>query len=95
MRYVFVIVLLVMTVGAVQAQNSLLPGGEYPAENCRSPLRPLGGDSAREWAAYREDMLRYRACVDAYVRVARDDMRRIQERIDKAVRDYNREATNF
>lgn len=95
MRYVFVILLLVVAVGAAHAQNSLLSGGEYPAENCRSPLRPLGGDSAREWASYREDMLRYRACVDAYVRVARDDMRRIQERIDKAVRDYNREATNF
>lgn len=75
------------------AEGSLLPAGDYPEADCRSPLRPLAGDRHSEWMHYRNEMLRYRACVEAYVRTAREDMQRIQRQIDRAVRDYNREAT--
>ncbi|AAS96329.1 hypothetical protein [Nitratidesulfovibrio vulgaris] len=74
------------------AEGSLLPSGEYPEADCRSPLRPLAGDRHSEWMHYRNEMLRYRACVEAYVRTAREDMQRIQRQVDRAVRDYNREA---
>ena len=39
-------------------------------------------------------MLAYRQCVEAYLATAREDMERIRERMDKAVRDYNRESGN-
>ncbi|MEI3479459.1 MAG: hypothetical protein V8Q84_10600 [Bilophila sp.] len=39
-------------------------------------------------------MLAYRQCVEAYLATAREDMKRIRERMDKAVRDYNRESGN-
>ena len=71
-----------------------LPGGDYPEPECRSPLRPLPGDGPREWRLYRADMLAYRQCVEAYLATAREDMERIRERMDKAVRDYNRESGN-
>lgn len=73
--------------------GSLLPGGVYPEAQCRSPLRPLGGDGPREWTYYRQDMLRYRACIENYAQIAREDIKRIQAQLDKAVREYNREAS--
>lgn len=76
-----------------QAQGSQLPGGDYPDAQCTSPLRPFAGDKAWEWELYRQKMGAYRACVDAYVRRARADIEIIQGKIDRAVREYNREVT--
>lgn len=76
-----------------QAQGSQLPGGDYPDAQCTSPLRPFAGDKAWEWDLYRQKMGAYRACVDAYVRRARADIEVIQGKIDRAVREYNREVT--
>lgn len=79
--------------GNACAGSGLLPGGTYPEAQCRSPLRPLAGDKQWEWMHYRDEMARYRACVEEYVRAAREDIRIIQEQMDRAIRDYNREAT--
>ncbi|MGJ3522050.1 hypothetical protein ACR4XJ_03350 [Nitratidesulfovibrio sp. D1] len=68
-------------------------GGDYPDAQCTSPMRPFAGDKAWEWDLYRQKMGAYRACVDAYVRRARADIEIIQGKIDKAVREYNREVT--
>lgn len=76
-----------------RAQTSQLPGGDYPDAQCTSPLRPFAGDKAWEWDLYRQKMGAYRACVDAYVRRARADIEVIQGKIDRAVREYNREVT--
>ena len=76
-----------------QAQGSQLPGGDYPDAQCASPLRPFAGDKAWEWELYRQKMGAYRACMDAYVRRARADIEIIQGKIDRAVREYNREVT--
>lgn len=75
------------------ADTTQLPGSEYPDAKCTSPLRPFAGDKAWEWDMYRQKMGAYRACVDAYVRRARADIEMIQGKIDKAVREYNREVT--
>lgn len=79
---------------SARAEASLLPGGEYPEPRCTSPLRPFANDKAWEWELYRQKMAAYRACVDAYVRSARGDIQTIQQKIDKAVREYNREVTS-
>lgn len=92
MRLFALLLLLLFPAGAGAA--SFLPGGNYPEPECRSPLRPLPGDGPREWRLYRADMLVYRQCVEAYLATAREDMERIRERMDKAVRDYNRESGN-
>jgi hypothetical protein len=78
---------------SARAEATLLPGGEYPDAQCTSPMRPFAGDKAWEWDLYRQKMGAYRACVDAYVRRARADIEHIQGKIDKAVREYNREVT--
>ncbi|MBG3878012.1 hypothetical protein FVW20_13590 [Desulfovibrio oxamicus] len=78
---------------SARAQATLLPGGEYPDAQCTSPMRPFAGDKAWEWDMYRQKMGAYRACVDTYVRRARADIEHIQGKIDKAVREYNREVT--
>lgn len=86
--------LLVLLFHAGAGAASFLPGGTYPEPECRSPLRPLPGDGPMEWRMYRADMLSYRQCVEAYLATAREDMERIRERMEKAVRDYNRESGN-
>lgn len=78
---------------SARAETTQLPGGEYPDAQCTSPMRPFAGDKAWEWDMYRQKMGAYRACVDAYVRRARADIAHIQGKIDKAVREYNREVT--
>ncbi|MBZ2171776.1 hypothetical protein EKK70_00285 [Desulfovibrio sp. DS-1] len=78
---------------SARAETTQLPGGEYPDAQCTSPMRPFAGDKAWEWDMYRQKMGAYRACVDAYVRRARADIEHIQGKIDKAVREYNREVT--
>ncbi|WP_353116572.1 hypothetical protein [Nitratidesulfovibrio sp.] len=78
---------------SARAEATQLPGGEYPDAQCTSPMRPFAGDKAWEWDMYRQKMGAYRACVDAYVRRARADIEHIQGKIDKAVREYNREVT--
>uniref|UniRef100_B8DJM0 Uncharacterized protein n=1 Tax=Nitratidesulfovibrio vulgaris (strain DSM 19637 / Miyazaki F) TaxID=883 RepID=B8DJM0_NITV9 len=78
---------------SARADTTQLPGGEYPDAQCTSPMRPFAGDKAWEWDMYRQKMGAYRACVDAYVRRARADIEHIQGKIDKAVREYNREVT--
>ena len=75
--------------------ESLLPGGDYPAPDCRSPLRPLPGDSPMDWRMYRSDMEAYRQCVEAYLATARQDAERIRKRMEKAVREYNEESGNL
>lgn len=92
MRLFALLLVLLLPAGAGAA--SFLPGGGYPAPECRSPLRPLPGDGPREWRMYRADMLSYRQCVEAYLSTAREDMERIRERMEKAVREYNRESGN-
>lgn len=92
MRLFALLLLLLFPAGAGAA--SFLPGGTYPEPECRSPLRPLPGDGPMEWRMYRTDMLSYRQCVEAYLATAREDMERIRERMEKAVRDYNRESGN-
>ena len=82
-----------MVPASARAEATLLPGGEYPDAQCTSPMRPFAGDKAWEWDLYRQKMGAYRACVDAYVRRARADIEHIQGKIDKAVREYNREVT--
>ncbi len=99
---ILLVVLLCLAIGAAAvsslpapalADTTQLPGGEYPDAKCTSPLRPFAGDKAWEWDMYRQKMGAYRACVDAYVRRARADIEMIQGKIDKAVREYNREVT--
>ncbi len=73
---------------------SLLPGGAYPPPDCTSPLSPLPGDSPREWFTYRNSMARYRQCVERYLDTARQDVARIQQQMEKAVREYNDASGN-
>ena len=63
--------------------------------DCRSPLRPLPGDSPMDWRMYRSDMEAYRQCVEAYLATARQDAERIRKRMEKAVREYNEESGNL
>ena len=60
MRTLLMLPLLLLPFTAQAA--SLLPGGDYPAPDCRSPLRPLPGDSPMDWRMYRSDMEAYRHC---------------------------------
>lgn len=68
MRTLLMLPLLLLPFTAQAA--SLLPGGDYPAPDCRSPLRPLPGDSPMDWRMYRSDMEAYRQCVEAYLATA-------------------------
>ena len=61
MRTLLMLPLLLLPFTAQAA--SLLPGGDYPAPDCRSPLRPLPGDGPMDWRMYRADMEAYRQCV--------------------------------
>ena len=74
--------------------GSLLPGGAYPPPDCTSPLHPLPGDSPREWYSFRSDMARYRQCVERYLDTGRQDIARIQQQMEKAVREYNDASGN-
>ena len=64
MRTLLMLPLLLLPFTAQAA--SLLPGGDYPAPDCRSPLRPLPGDSPMDWRMYRSDMEAYRQCVSRH-----------------------------
>lgn len=86
----FVLLLPVAAQGA-----SLLPGGDYPAPECRSPLRPLPGDGPMDWRTYRSDMESYRQCVENYLATAKQDVERIRKRMERAVREYNEESGNL
>lgn len=90
MRTLLMLPLLLLPFTAQAA--SLLPGGDYPAPDCRSPLRPLPGDGPMDWRMYRADMEAYRQCVEAYLATARQDAERIRKRMEKAVREYNEES---
>lgn len=81
MRTLLMLPLLLLPFTAQAA--SLLPGGDYPAPDCRSPLRPLPGDSPMDWRMYRSDMEAYRQCVEAYLATARQDAERIRKRMEK------------
>ena len=87
MRTLLMLPLLLLPFTAQAA--SLLPGGDYPAPDCRSPLRPM------DWRMYRSDMEAYRQCVEAYLATARQDAERIRKRMEKAVREYNEESGNL
>ena len=93
MRTLLMLPLLLLPFTAQAA--SLLPGGDYPAPDCRSPLRPLPGDSPMDWRMYRSDMEAYRQCVEANLATARQDAERIRKRMEKAVREYNEESGNL
>ena len=83
-----------MLLPAATRADSLLPGGDYPAPDCRSPLRPLPGDGRTEWTFYRSDMARYRQCVESYLNTARQDVVRIHKQMERAVREYNEASGN-
>lgn len=95
MRTLLLLSLLVLLTPFTARAASLLPGGDYPAPDCRSPLRPLPGDGPMDWRMYRSDMEAYRQCVEAYLATARQDAERIRKRMEKAVREYNEESGNL
>ena len=95
MRTLLLLSLLVLLTPFTARGASLLPGGDYPAPDCRSPLRPLPGDGPMDWRMYRSDMEAYRQCVEAYLATARQDAERIRKRMEKAVREYNEESGNL
>ena len=76
MRTLLMLPLLLLPFTAQAA--SLLPGGDYPAPDCRSPLRPLPGDSPMDWRMYRSDMEAYRQCVEAYPQTDGKSRARVQ-----------------
>ena len=92
MRTLLMLPLLLLPFTAQAA--SLLPGATIRPD-CRSPLRPLPGDSPMDWRMYRSDMEAYRQCVEAYLATARQDAERIRKRMEKAVREYNEESGNL
>ena len=94
MRTLFLSLFALLLPAAAQGA-SLLPGGDYPAPECRSPLRPLPGDGPMDWRLYRSDMETYRQCVENYLATARQDVDRIRKRMERAVREYKEESGNL
>lgn len=74
------------------AEQGNLP--DYSGPDCRVPLRPLPGDGRRDWEWYRRDMDAYRVCVRNWLDAAERDLTLIRERMEQAVRAYNRESGN-
>lgn len=89
----FLLILALLLPAAAQAASGL-SGGDYPPPDCRAPLRPLPGDESIDWKVYRSDMEQYRQCIEAYLAAARQDIERIQQRMERAVREYNQESGN-
>lgn len=84
---------------AQAAGDSLLGPAGYPSHRCTKPARPNLPGEVRTQAELlmHEDQVRqynqqakaYTDCINAYLKVAGDDARRIQSRMDEAVAEAN------
>ena len=91
--------LCVAGLATAQESASLLGPGGYPKHSCVKPGRPNLPNEVKTQAEllmyegqvkqYNQGAQVYSACVNAYLKTAGDDARRIQARMDEAVAEAN------
>mgnify|MGYP007088018268 CR=1 FL=1 len=60
----------------------------YPSHSCREPTQPLSDDSYL-WQSFIGEVEIYERCINDYVEAAKNDQKRIVEKANEAVNDYN------
>ena len=60
----------------------------YPDPDCYQPLKPDRDDSAGSFMVYRQQLERYRVCIDTYAAKAKNDMETIEAKANNALREY-------
>ena len=77
---------------AGQANTSTYLGSNlyspYPKPNCYEPMKPDRDDSAGSYMLYKQQLDKYRICVDTYVKNAKNDMQDIEAKANSALRQY-------
>lgn len=77
------------TAGAAVIGPSNMTASRYPEPRCQPP-RKASGNSPSELSRYQSDVREHFRCVEKYVEGAQNDIRRIQESMDSAVRGAKR-----
>ncbi|WP_411849419.1 hypothetical protein ACLB90_10340 [Stenotrophomonas sp. LGBM10] len=77
------------TAGAGVIGPSNMTASRYPEPRCQPPRR-ASGNSPSELSRYQSDVKEHFRCVEKYVEAAQNDIRRIQESMDEAVRGAKR-----
>lgn len=65
----------------------------YPDHNCQQPMKPDPGDSDGLFMVYKQQLDRYRMCIDTYVKNAKNDMQSIENKANSALREYRQFVT--
>lgn len=60
----------------------------YPKHDCYQPMKPDSGDSAGSYMLYKQQLEKYRICIDTYARNAKNDMMDIEAKANSALREY-------
>lgn len=68
-------------------------GSPYPKPNCYQPMKPDRGDSSGSYMIYKQQLDKYRICVDTYVKNAKNDMIDIENKANSALREYRQFVT--
>lgn len=60
----------------------------YPKHNCYQPMKPSSDDSSGQYMIYKQQLDKYRLCIDTYVKNAKNDMIDIENKANNAMREY-------
>ncbi|MBQ4132857.1 MAG: hypothetical protein IJD04_03865 [Desulfovibrionaceae bacterium] len=60
----------------------------YPDPNCYQPMKPDADDSTGSFMVYKQQLDKYRVCIDTYVQKAKNDMQTIEAKANSAMREY-------
>lgn len=60
----------------------------YPDHFCREPVRPFSDDSS-SWSFFEREVAEYGRCIEEYVEAAENDRRRILDKANDAIHEYN------
>ncbi len=62
--------------------------GNYQDHWCNRPWPPITNDD-HAWRWFLDDVERYQACIQEYVEAANNDIRRINEKANAAIEEFN------
>ena len=74
--------------GAAVYGSSNLGYRGYPEPDCIQPVPPYSRESWA-WRAFQSELEMYKMCIQDYVEAAENDRRRVLERANEAIDDYN------
>ena len=63
--------------------------GGYPDPSCTQPYVPYSSDKYA-WQSFQYDLEKYKSCIQEYLEAAENDKKRISEKANEAIDNFNR-----